>query len=728
MPVLSKAVSLVTAFLLLFVATTSAYAHTNSVGFDLVDEGDGSCTLEWYYGSWHSRALSPQGAFSLYTLEAGGDPADVDAYTVEAYGTGGEIRNETNFFTWPGKDTANITLPSDIELGSTVFYQQDGNANTDIADAGFQPGVNYFFTDDGGATLTDISGQNNVTYSHQSATVATVQSGTYRGFYDGVGAWDAVQPPNSTPTITATFEPEPAIQQGLITVASGCRVFFGAVPTILIESFVGDNGFSTNDFVASPRSGAITGTVDSANSDASTLTVTFSATPFTLSDPELEINGDDWVLALPGPIDAGNHEVTATVQNNNGVVVSDTITLKIVAASIESIAEDDGLSQNDFRTSDTTLLIHGLLSASSASSFTVEFNGVLHTLGGVAPQDALLTNSGDDWVLDVTGTTLETGMYTVTATAVEGGETFTATQAIEVVEAPALPTFVSVTEDTGTGGDFITTDDTLIIQGTFESSATATFTIELGGINYSLAGSSQLTSDGDNWTLNLQGRALGEGAFTAKATATNSGGWPSKALREILVVAAGDSDGDGLPNDEDPFPKAITDTGGGTEGEPVSMSITPESVNSSCSIDETKFDSDAPHPEPNDLISLGRAVGFELAGCNAGETVEISIDFGQPFPEGSRVHKVTMEEGWSAPINAVINGSVITYSITDGGALDVDGMANGIIVDPISTAVPPIGHSGSSVPIPSLPSWLLVVLSLLMGLLVYFHRGRFGSA
>ena len=44
-------------------------AHTNSVGFDLTDLGDGSCTLEWYYGSWHSNQnIGPEGAFSLYTL------------------------------------------------------------------------------------------------------------------------------------------------------------------------------------------------------------------------------------------------------------------------------------------------------------------------------------------------------------------------------------------------------------------------------------------------------------------------------------------------------------------------------------------------------------------------------------------------------------------------------------------------------------------------------------
>lgn len=533
----SLALTSALAFILLLFVATPVHAHTNSVGFDLVDEGDGSCTLEWYYGSWHTGNLSPEGAFSLYTLKDGGNPANVDDYTVEAYGTGGEIRNETNFFTWPGKDTANITLPDVIELGEFEYYQQDGGAYTDIADAGFQPGTNYFFTTSGGGALTDISGQNSQTYSHQSATIQRVQSGTYRGFYDGLGSWDDVQPPSSTPMITATFQPELAIQEGLITIASGCRVFFGAVPTILIESFEGDNGFSTNDFVASTRSGSITGTVDSANTDTTTLAVSFGATSFTLSDPELELSGDDWTLALPGPIDPGSHEVTATVTETDATPVSDTITLKIVAASIENITEDDGLSQTDFRTSDQALFIHGLYSASSASQLTVELNGVVHTLGGNASQDALLTSSGDDWVLDLTDTTLGIGTYTVTAKAIEGTETYTAMQDVEVVNAPALPTFDSITDDIGTVGDFITTDDTLIIEGTFEANESATFTIELGGIVYSLADSPELTSSGDNWNLDLTNRALGEGVFTAKATSINSGGWPSTASQDIEVVA-----------------------------------------------------------------------------------------------------------------------------------------------------------------------------------------------
>ena len=77
------------------------------MGFDLTDLGDGSCTVEWYYGSWHpSIGIGPEGAFSLYSLgasaELGGvtpDPNNPAHYVHEAYGTGGSVRNETNYFT-----------------------------------------------------------------------------------------------------------------------------------------------------------------------------------------------------------------------------------------------------------------------------------------------------------------------------------------------------------------------------------------------------------------------------------------------------------------------------------------------------------------------------------------------------------------------------------------------------------------------------------------------------
>ena len=544
-------------------AAANTYAHTNSVGFDLTDLGNGSCTVEWYYGSWHSNlGIGPEGAFSLYTLgsaaelEAAGfasgttpDASNPNHYVHEAYGTGGSVKNETNYFTWPGKNTGTITLNSNIENTAGAQYDEDGVGGTqnDIEDTGFVPGKTYFFAN-GDGTLGTVSGRYQQTYSHQSSTITEVGAGTFRGYYDGKGAWDSTNPPASTPAITMNFEPVTSIATALFTVAGGCRAIVGASPQVLINSVDNDNGFSSNDFVTSGKNTLLRGFFNSAVVGSLTLSITPSggtATTYDVSDTELTTTGDDWVLNV-GDLNYGSYTILATVTDisDGSTTHTDSLDLDIIAVGVQSISEDNGISAVDFETSDTTLSISGIWASSTATSLQVVFNGTTYT-----QSDSELTTNGDVWTLDATGIVLTAGSYTVAASATLDGNTVTSSKTIDVVEAPAKPTIDAISEDSGAAGDFVTTDTTLSITGTYGAASTSTLKITVAGIIYTLGSSSELTASNDNWTLDLTGRDLGLGTFNISVDALNANGILSRTAKDIQIV--GDTDGDGVSDDVD---------------------------------------------------------------------------------------------------------------------------------------------------------------------------------
>ena len=113
----------------------------------------------------------------------------------------------------------------------------------------------------------------------------------------------------------------------------------------------------------------------------------------------------------------------------------------------------------------------------------------------------------------------------------------------------------------------------------------------------------------------------------------------------------------------------------------------------------------------------GVGVSFSLSGCDTGslETLTISIDLGTAPAAGSVAMKIDSEGNWSEIDGATIEGSVVTYAITDNGALDED-PDPGKMADPMTVAVP---YSAPALPVPTLPALLLALLSLLLGLLGY---------
>lgn len=161
-----------------------------------------------------------------------------------------------------------------------------------------------------------------------------------------------------------------------------------------------------------------------------------------------------------------------------------------------------------------------------------------------------------------------------------------------------------------------------------------------------------------------------------------------------------DSDGDGVGDNTDDFVNAITRA----SDQGLTLASTPAGINSTCSIQSFSAapvdNQRAPGP------SIARQADFLLTGCSPGETVTVSIDFGEAFPPRAAAFKVSAGN-WKRINGATINGQTITYMLQDNGPLDLD-PAPGVIRDPVSVASAPVE------PIP-LPAWLLLVLASCLG-------------
>lgn len=112
------------------------------------------------------------------------------------------------------------------------------------------------------------------------------------------------------------------------------------------------------------------------------------------------------------------------------------------------------------------------------------------------------------------------------------------------------------------------------------------------------------------------------------------------------------------------------------------------------------------------------ALGLTLTGCGTGGSAQVTVTYSTPV-DRMRYWKY-LNGAWTA-IPATLSGDSAVFTLIDGGALDADGQANGVIVDP--------GGPGldDAMPIPALAPWALALLAGLLGLLglgASARRGR----
>ena len=149
-----------------------------------------------------------------------------------------------------------------------------------------------------------------------------------------------------------------------------------------------------------------------------------------------------------------------------------------------------------------------------------------------ASNNAIISNQnptssvGDSWEYDLTGTTLSVGSYTIEVTVSDNSGSSKATQALVIQSLPPAPTVTSISDDTGTAGDFITTDTTLLLSGSFDKTLVTSKTdgelrVSLGGNTYTNTAET-LTVDytAGTWSFNSKTLSVGQYNIQNKILAT----------------------------------------------------------------------------------------------------------------------------------------------------------------------------------------------------------------
>ena len=89
-------------------------------------------------------------------------------------------------------------------------------------------------------------------------------------------------------------------------------------------------------------------------------------------------------------------------------------------------------------------------------------------------------------------------------------------------------------------------------------------------------------------------------------------------------------------------------------------------------------------------------IKFKITGLTPGATVQVTTTWPTSFPSWALYYKVDSSNGFYVFPDAVINGNTVVLTLTDGGAGDEDGTANGVIEDPGGVAVSNITGGGTT--------------------------------
>ena len=258
------------------------------------------------------------------------------------------------------------------------------------------------------------------------------------------------------------------------------------------------NNITYNTLVVADVNGALRFSIDIPVVDVQALAddTIYTATATTSTATQTVVDTEDVTVDL-----------TLTAGGNNGELIT-----------IDGITEDTGISDSDFITNDTTIIISGTYD-NSADTHGIE-NVLTITIDGqlYAP-----TLNGTDWSIDLTNTVLSDGNYELVATLSDAaGNTTTETQTI------TIDTTVNPTEDDATillneisdnviNADEASSSTLTVISGTTTAAENQMVSIKVNGLDFA---TTLVTANG-TFSVNIpQGTfdAYTDGSYTVTAS------------------------------------------------------------------------------------------------------------------------------------------------------------------------------------------------------------------
>ncbi|TKB04907.1 Ig-like domain repeat protein [Alteromonas portus] len=423
--------------------------------------------------------------------------------------------------TWTLADNVVATLAEGSYPTSVTATDAAGNTITNTGTVVIDTtaptvAINDLTTND---TTPELTGTVN---DPNAVVVVTIDGNDYTATNNGDGTWTladnvvATLAEGSYPTSVSATD-----AAGNTVTNTGTVVIDTTAPTVAI------NDLTTND--TTPE---LTGAVNDPNA---VVVVTIDGNDYTATN-----NGDGtWTLAdnVVATLAEGSYptSVSATDAAGNTVTNTGTVVIDTTAPTV---------AINDLTTNDTTPELSGTVNDPNAV--------VVVTIDG---NDYTATNNGDGtWTLaDNIVALLAEGNYTavVTATdAVGNVATDTGTVVIDISidenNNGQTVTFDSISNDSGVAGDFITSDSTLIFNGTVDLGDNTTLTVTVDGTSYTFGTDPELTIDGSgNWSLDLTGTPLPAGTYAVVATVTDEAGNSASTASQNVIVQALDAINDG---------------------------------------------------------------------------------------------------------------------------------------------------------------------------------------
>ncbi|MEP9092775.1 Ig-like domain-containing protein [Enterobacter cloacae] len=340
-----------------------------------------------------------------------------------------------------------------------------------------------------------------------------------------------------------------------------------------------------------------------------------------LGTVKADANGD-WEFTPLSSLSDGAHtlRITGTDPSNNPLTPIDfdlvVDTVAPVAPVITNVLDDvnpvQGSVAHGKPTNDTTPEITGTAEKGSTVNVYHQVDATTRILLGTAVADS----TTGLWTLQITDANkLTEGTWNLVATSTDAAANIstpsnTWTIVVDTTVSDAVINISSISEDRGASDtDFITSDNTLLINGQLTKALQADEWIEISldnGATWTRASTVTSTS----WTVDMQNTPLNDGAYTIQARVVDNAGNVGSTDSQALQVATGGSDMNGLSTTT----KVTTDTSHGlTTGDHFSHAAT--ATNS-------------------DMVTRDRTVtisGNLSAALQAGEHLQISLDNGKTW-------------------------------------------------------------------------------------------------